>query len=89
VFLKKGIDLSKPTVTSCQTGMTATSLALAAHLIGMNNVSVYYVNWYLIEKLIYTAKFKKFLINIRAHGLNFLREEQITSRNLINANSTL
>ena len=44
VFKEKNIDLSKNLVASCQTGMTATSLAFALEIIGIKDVPVYYVS---------------------------------------------
>lgn len=40
-----GIDLSKPIITSCGSGITAAGLAFALHLLGTNNVSVYDGSW--------------------------------------------
>lgn len=44
MFKEKDIDISKPLIASCMTGMTATSLALATYLTGLKDTSVYYVN---------------------------------------------
>ncbi len=38
-------DIDKPIIASCMTGMTATSLAFAAYLVGLKNASVYYGSW--------------------------------------------
>ncbi len=43
VFKEQGVDFSMPLVTSCQTGMTATSLAFALELVGLKDVPVYAV----------------------------------------------
>lgn len=43
VFEENEIDLKKPLIASCLTGMTACSLAFAANLLGKKNVPVYYV----------------------------------------------
>ena len=45
VFEENNVDFSKPMVASCLTGMTACSLALAAHLMGNSSVPVYYVSF--------------------------------------------
>ncbi len=43
VFKKSGVDMNKPIVASCMTGMTASSLAFVADLLGLKEVSVYAV----------------------------------------------
>ena len=40
-----GIDLNKPVVTSCGSGVTACVLALGLHLIGKEDVAVYDGSW--------------------------------------------
>ena len=40
-----GIDLTKPVVTSCGSGITAAALALALHLVGHEKVAVYDGSW--------------------------------------------
>lgn len=42
---QRGIDLSKPIITSCGSGVTAAGLALALHLLGAEGVSVYDGSW--------------------------------------------
>lgn len=44
-FASAGIDLSKPLVTTCGSGMTASVLAFGAHLIGKKDVAVYDGSW--------------------------------------------
>jgi thiosulfate/3-mercaptopyruvate sulfurtransferase len=44
-FREAGIDLKKPVVTSCGSGITATVLAFGLHLIGHRDVSVYDGSW--------------------------------------------
>ncbi|HEX9447157.1 MAG TPA: 3-mercaptopyruvate sulfurtransferase [Dongiaceae bacterium] len=44
-FQKSGIDLSKPVITSCGSGITASILAFGLHLIGHRDVSVYDGSW--------------------------------------------
>ena len=44
-FRKAGIDLSKPVVTSCGSGVTAAVLALGLHLIGHPDVALYDGSW--------------------------------------------
>jgi thiosulfate/3-mercaptopyruvate sulfurtransferase len=44
-FRKAGVDLSRPVVTSCGSGVTAAVLALALHLIGRNDVALYDGSW--------------------------------------------
>jgi thiosulfate/3-mercaptopyruvate sulfurtransferase len=44
-FTDAGIDLSRPIVTTCGSGVTAASLAFALHLIGVDNVAVYDGSW--------------------------------------------
>jgi len=41
VFSKAGVDLSRPTIYSCQTGTTASTLAFVAHVLGQESLSVY------------------------------------------------
>ncbi len=43
--------MNKPLIASCLTGMTACSLAFAANIVGLNNVSVYAVNIDLFHSL--------------------------------------
>ena len=45
LFQQHGVDLKKPIVTSCLTGMTACSGALAAHILGNEKTAVYYGSW--------------------------------------------
>lgn len=44
-FDRAGIDLSKPTVASCGSGVTACVIALAAHRLGHSGVAVYDGSW--------------------------------------------
>lgn len=44
-FRAAGIDLAKPVVTSCGSGVTAAILALGLHLIGHEDVAVYDGSW--------------------------------------------
>jgi thiosulfate/3-mercaptopyruvate sulfurtransferase len=44
-FRQAGIDLRKPVVTSCGSGITATVLAFGLHLIGHRDVAVYDGSW--------------------------------------------
>lgn len=45
VFETAGVDLDRPLVTSCGSGMTACVLAFALHLIGKNDVALYDGSW--------------------------------------------
>jgi len=45
VFEDSGLDLSKPIVASCGSGVTASCIAFALHLIGKNDVAVYDGSW--------------------------------------------
>jgi len=45
LFEAAGIDFAKPVVTSCGSGMTASALAFALHLIGMSDVALYDGSW--------------------------------------------
>jgi thiosulfate/3-mercaptopyruvate sulfurtransferase len=44
-FRRAGVDLAKPVVTSCGSGVTAAVLALALHLIGHPDVALYDGSW--------------------------------------------
>jgi thiosulfate/3-mercaptopyruvate sulfurtransferase len=44
-FQAAGVDLSKPIVTSCGSGVTAAVLSLALHLIGHRDVALYDGSW--------------------------------------------
>ncbi|MGE0096000.1 MAG: 3-mercaptopyruvate sulfurtransferase [Alphaproteobacteria bacterium] len=44
-FEAEGIDLSKPVVTSCGSGITASALALGLYLIGRTDAAVYDGSW--------------------------------------------
>ena len=44
VFQDAGIDLDQPVTTMCYLGNAATVVALAGHLCGKHDVSVYYVS---------------------------------------------
>lgn len=45
LFMQAGIDLDKPVVTSCGSGVTACILALALHEVGKKDVAVYDGSW--------------------------------------------
>lgn len=45
LFADRGIDLSSPLITSCGSGITAATLALAAQLAGASEVAVYDGSW--------------------------------------------
>lgn len=45
VFEAAGIDLSKPLVATCGSGLTASSIVFGAHLLGMENVALYDGSW--------------------------------------------
>ena len=44
-FDAAGIDLARPMVTTCGSGMTASALAFGAHLLGKDDVAVYDGSW--------------------------------------------
>lgn len=44
-FVAAGVDLDRPMVTTCGSGMTASALAFAAHLLGKEDVAVYDGSW--------------------------------------------
>ena len=44
-FAAAGVDLDRPMVTTCGSGMTASALAFAAHLLGKEDVAVYDGSW--------------------------------------------
>jgi thiosulfate/3-mercaptopyruvate sulfurtransferase len=44
-FRKAGVDLSKPIVTSCGSGVTAAVLAFGLHLLGRSDVALYDGSW--------------------------------------------
>lgn len=45
LFEGAGVDLARPVITSCNSGVTACVLAFALHLIGKNDVSLYDGSW--------------------------------------------
>jgi thiosulfate/3-mercaptopyruvate sulfurtransferase len=45
VFTQAGVDLSRPVVTSCGSGVTACVIAFALHLIGKDDVALYDGSW--------------------------------------------
>ena len=45
IFADRGIDPAKPIITSCGSGITAATLALALELTGASNVAVYDGSW--------------------------------------------
>jgi thiosulfate/3-mercaptopyruvate sulfurtransferase len=44
-FAAAGVDLSQPVVTSCGSGVTASTLALALYRLGRDDVAVYDGSW--------------------------------------------
>jgi thiosulfate/3-mercaptopyruvate sulfurtransferase len=44
-FADAGVDLDKPVVTTCGSGMTATVLIFALHLIGKSDAALYDGSW--------------------------------------------
>ena len=44
-FVAGGVDLDRPIITSCGSGVTACALAFALHLIGRPDVAVYDGSW--------------------------------------------
>jgi thiosulfate/3-mercaptopyruvate sulfurtransferase len=45
LFAERGVDLSKPIVTSCGSGVTASTLAMALELAGAKSVALYDGSW--------------------------------------------
>jgi len=45
VFEAAGVDLSKPAITTCGSGVTAAILALALHRLGKSDYSLYDGSW--------------------------------------------
>jgi len=45
VFAAAGVDLSRPVITSCGSGVTACVVAFALHLIGKDDVALYDGSW--------------------------------------------
>ena len=45
IFLTKGVDFSKPVITTCGSGVTAAILYLALHLLGHVSLSLYDGSW--------------------------------------------
>lgn len=45
LFADRGIDLAQPIITSCGSGITASTLALALHLAGARDVALYDGSW--------------------------------------------
>ena len=45
MFGAAGVDLSKPMVTSCGSGVTAAVILFGAHLLGKNDVRLYDGSW--------------------------------------------
>jgi len=45
IFEAAGVDLARPLITSCGSGMTANVLIFAAYLIGKSDVSLYDGSW--------------------------------------------
>jgi thiosulfate/3-mercaptopyruvate sulfurtransferase len=44
-FAAAGVDLARPVVTSCGSGITASVLAFALHLLGKEDVALYDGSW--------------------------------------------
>jgi thiosulfate/3-mercaptopyruvate sulfurtransferase len=44
-FVEAGVDLAKPVVTTCGSGITASTLAFGLHLLGKKDVAVYDGSW--------------------------------------------
>ncbi|CAL1547983.1 unnamed protein product [Lymnaea stagnalis] len=62
LFIKAGVDLSKPLVSSCQTGMTACGLIIAAHLLGRKDIPLYngsFTEWSALAPPNYIVKTNK------------------------------
>ncbi|XP_035827753.1 thiosulfate sulfurtransferase-like [Aplysia californica] len=45
LFANNGVDLNQPIVATCQRGMTACALAVAGHVLGVDNIPVYNGSW--------------------------------------------
>ena len=45
LFAERGVDLTQPIITSCGSGVTASTLALALQQAGAKNVAVYDGSW--------------------------------------------
>jgi thiosulfate/3-mercaptopyruvate sulfurtransferase len=45
LFREAGIDMRRPVLTTCGSGITASHLALALHLLGHKDVAVYDGSW--------------------------------------------
>ena len=45
VFIDAGVDLAKPMITTCGSGVTAADLLFGAHLLGKTDVSLYDGSW--------------------------------------------
>jgi thiosulfate/3-mercaptopyruvate sulfurtransferase len=45
IFAERGVDLTKPIITSCGSGVTASTLALALDQVGAKTVAVYDGSW--------------------------------------------
>jgi thiosulfate/3-mercaptopyruvate sulfurtransferase len=45
VFEEAGVDLDRPVITTCGSGMTACTVAFALHLIGKDDVALYDGSW--------------------------------------------
>ena len=45
LFAERGVDLDKPLITSCGSGITAVTLALALQQAGAKDVAVYDGSW--------------------------------------------
>lgn len=53
MFDEAGVDLNRPMVASCLTGLTACGVAGAAHILG-KDIPVYYVRiWFILSFIIY------------------------------------
>jgi thiosulfate/3-mercaptopyruvate sulfurtransferase len=45
VFAQAGVDLARPTVASCGSGVTAATTAFAAFRLGVDGIAVYDGSW--------------------------------------------
>ncbi|KAL5007984.1 hypothetical protein ScPMuIL_013565 [Solemya velum] len=46
IFREAGVDLDRPIVSMCRTGVTACGLAVAAHILGVDRVPIYNGSWW-------------------------------------------
>jgi thiosulfate/3-mercaptopyruvate sulfurtransferase len=45
LYREAGLDLAKPVITSCGSGVTACNLALGLYLLGKEDVAIYDGSW--------------------------------------------